>query len=65
MALDKKIPQENRLASYRLEGETYEEYKVRRKLAKEAIKQYLRGTVVWNSSVQGTYIRPKNKGGTE
>lgn len=62
MALDEKIPQENRLAPYRLEGEKYEDYKLRRKLAKQAIKQYLRGTVVWNSSVQGTYIKNKEIG---
>ena len=30
----------------RMEGETYEKYKIRRKAEQQMVKQYLRGTVV-------------------
>ena len=46
-------------APYRLEGESYEDYKIRRKAIKEATKQYLKGKMVWPSKGEfmnaGTY----------
>jgi muconolactone delta-isomerase len=46
-------------APYRLEGESYEDYKVRRKAIKEATKRYLKGKMVWPSKGEyyslGTY----------
>ena len=44
-------------ASYRLEGETYEEYKARRKLIKTIEKQKLKGKHVWPSKLMGTYYK--------
>ena len=44
------MTEENRrlLTPQRLEGETREEYKARRKAVGKAIKQYLKGRTVWN-----------------
>ena len=37
-----------------------EDYKLRRKLAKSAIKEYLRGRIVWRSFSFGTFVKNKN-----
>ena len=58
----KKYIEENkdRLSQSRLKGEDFEDYKLRRKLAKSAIKEYLRGRLVWKSFSFGTFVKNKN-----
>jgi hypothetical protein len=41
----------------RNEGETYEEYKARRKLIKQVDKQRLKGKHVWPSKLMGTFYK--------
>tara|TARA_R100000458_G_C8276977_1_gene252410 strand:- start:4691 stop:4876 length:186 start_codon:yes stop_codon:yes gene_type:complete len=50
----------DRLSQSRLKGEDFEDYKLRRKLAKSAIKEYLRGRLVWKSFSFGTFVKNKN-----
>lgn len=42
----------------REENESYEDYRKRRIKSQKALKVYLKGRVLWNSSVQGTYYNP-------
>ncbi len=42
---------------YRLENETREEYKNRRKVCKMFEKAKLKGQLYWDSSQRGTYIK--------
>ena len=42
-------------APYRLEGESYEEYKARRKAVNAIDKRRLKGKVLWHSKVLGSY----------
>jgi len=53
---DKSVEREFKFSSspVRQEGETYEEYKARRKLIKKLEKQKLNGTLVWPSGLMGT-----------
>jgi len=44
-------------AAYRLEGESYEEYKARQKMLKALQKRHLKGTKLWPSHIMGTYYR--------
>ena len=41
----------------RQEGETFEEYKARRKMLKAIQKQKLKGTVLWPSKFMGKYTK--------
>jgi len=43
----------------RMEGESFEDYKERRKISKIITKFKLRGNVVWNSYNKGTYRKLK------
>ena len=45
----------------RLETETFDEYKVRRKNANEQLQQFSKGRLIWNTREYGTYKTPKNK----
>lgn len=42
---------------HKLENETQEEYKQRRKVCKKFEKQRLKGLLYWDSSQRGTYIK--------
>ena len=44
-------------ASYRLEGEDFEEYKARRKMLNALQKQKLKGEKIWPSHVLGRYLK--------
>jgi|14BtaG_2_1085337.scaffolds.fasta_scaffold265094_1 hypothetical protein len=46
---------------HRLENETYEEYKNRRKVCKMFEKQKLKGYKFWDSSKRGTYTKEKEQ----
>jgi hypothetical protein len=41
----------------RLEGESFDNYKARLKDEQNILKTYKRGVMIWNSKVQGTYVR--------
>ena len=45
------------LRPQRSANESFEDYKIRRKAGRTLLKQYLKGDIVWQSSVQGTYVR--------
>ncbi|MCB1711299.1 MAG: hypothetical protein KDH96_02100 [Candidatus Riesia sp.] len=45
----------------RLKGESYEDYKKRRKAHNNELKAKLKPRLWWNSFKLGTYIRPKRK----
>tara|TARA_R110000824_G_scaffold357582_1_gene545140 strand:- start:1084 stop:1263 length:180 start_codon:yes stop_codon:yes gene_type:complete len=47
--------------SKRLENETFEEYKIRRKKLKKDLKFYLQGEIIWDSKLEGTYEIHKHK----
>lgn len=49
------------LCNERLEGETFEQYKERRRNVNSALRIYLRGTLVWKSKEYGSYKKPKSK----
>ena len=38
----------------RLEGESFDDYRLRRKEASDRLKKYLKGYIIWNN---GTYIK--------
>ncbi len=42
----------------RLEGESFEKYKIRRQESHETLKAEMKPKVFWNSSKQGTYRNP-------
>jgi len=44
---------------HRLEGESYEDYKNRRKVCKMFEKQRLKGYKFWNSNQRGTFTKEK------
>lgn len=44
------------MTNKRLEGESFKKYRERLKETKRAIKQYLKGSKLWDSPVQGTRI---------
>ena len=44
----------------RNEGELFDQYRIRRASENYRISNYLCGRVVWNSRVQGTYIRKRH-----
>ena len=54
---DKPIEKEFKFsgAAYRLEDESYEEYRARQKMLKALQKQKLKGEKIWQSHVLGTY----------
>lgn len=41
----------------RIEGESFEDYKLRRRNANSALKLYLKGQYIWE---KGTYIKAKH-----
>ncbi len=43
----------------RNEGETFADYKIRRRLMSLSTRIILRGKLFWDSKEQGTYIKPK------
>lgn len=43
----------------RLQNESNKDLKIRRKKQRLLLKAKLKGFIFWNSSVKGTYIRPK------
>jgi len=47
--------------SKRLENETFEEYKIRRKKIKKDLKFKLHGDIIWDSKLEGTYEIHKHK----
>jgi len=44
----------------RRDGESYEDYRTRRKGEQKALKVYLKGRLYWDSSKRGTYKIVKN-----
>lgn len=60
-----KITDKVNISNKRLEGESFEEYKKRRKIVKEIIKKYVSGRVIWQPNlpigstgqVAGPYIK--------
>jgi hypothetical protein len=46
-------------APERLEGESFEQYKMRRAMGNAQIKVNAKGRMFWNSQEQGTYIKAK------
>lgn len=42
----------------RLEGETYEEYRIRRITAHKFNKMNAKGVLIWNSAGKNTYVKP-------
>ena len=46
--------------SYRKEDEKYDDYKQRLKEENKFVKNYLRGTNIWNASTHSTYRKPKD-----
>lgn len=45
----------------RVKNETYEQYRIRRCSANYHIKDLLSGTLVWNSTIKGTYRKNVKK----
>lgn len=45
----------NSIKPERLDGESFEDYKLRRKINNISIKYWLRGRMFWDSSKKGTY----------
>lgn len=45
----------------RLQNELYMNYRMRREHSKMAIKDMMKGRVIWDSSTKGTYRRKSNK----
>jgi hypothetical protein len=59
---DKSVEKEFKFSSspVRQEGESYEEYKARRKLIKQIEKNKLKGKLVWPSQLMGTKFKEFN-----
>jgi len=59
---DKSVEKEFKFSSspVRQEGESYEEYKARRKLIKQIEKDKLKGKLVWPSQLMGTKFKEFN-----
>ena len=59
---DKSVEKEFKFSSspVRQEGETYEEYKARRKLIKQIDKNKLKGKLLWPSQLMGTKFKEFN-----
>jgi hypothetical protein len=59
---DKSVEKEFKFSSspVRQEGESYEEYKARRKLIKKIEKDKLKGKLVWPSRLMGTKFKEFN-----
>jgi hypothetical protein len=49
----------------RNENESFEDYKIRRAAANEAVKALKRGVLFHDSYVYGTYTNPKKRAGKE
>ena len=45
--------------SKRKDGESYEAYKKRQRDEQRRLKAHLRGTIIWDSEKQGTFVRQK------
>jgi len=48
------------LTPKRLENESFEDYKIRRKVVAARVKDHLKGEVIWNSRENGTYRKKVN-----
>jgi len=57
----KKVKLYDTLAAHRLDTETHEEYRIRRRVNSNAIKKYLKGNMFWNSLYMGTLENEKLK----
>ena len=59
---DKSVEKEFKFSSspVRQEGESYEEYKARRKLIKQIEKNKLKGKILWPSKLMGTKFKEFN-----
>ena len=59
---DKSVEKEFKFSSspVRQEGESYEEYKARRKLIKQIDKNKLKGKILWPSQLMGTKFKEFN-----
>ncbi|MAG52633.1 MAG: hypothetical protein CMH62_01585 [Nanoarchaeota archaeon] len=59
---DKSVEKEFKFSAspVRQEGETYEEYKARRKLIKQIDKNKLKGKILWPSQLMGTKFKEFN-----
>jgi hypothetical protein len=44
------------LQPQRMQGESYEDYKARRTAANKAVKQALKGRLIWDSAVRGQWF---------
>lgn len=44
----------------RLADESYQEYQIRRELENRLLKRYLKGRLIHNSKLEGTYVRQKD-----
>ena len=53
-ALSEPLKSSDLLSPARLPGESYEEYKARRRIMKEAQKTAMSGRKIWDSKTQGT-----------
>ena len=45
------------LSNKRMENESFEDYKKRRKENKKRIKWHLKGEMIWESKIDGTYTK--------
>lgn len=54
-----KMPEITPNVGVRGKEEDFNTYKLRRLFENLMIKKHLRGTCIWNSKVQGTYIKNK------
>lgn len=45
----------------RLKDEEYDVYRIRRDLENAFLKERKKGSLVWNSSMQGTYRKPQDE----
>jgi hypothetical protein len=57
----KEIKLYDSIVPHRLEGETHEEFRVRRKINNGLIKKHLKGTMFWNSAFMGSLENEKLK----
>ena len=51
----------NLLKPYRFENESYEDYKKRREFTNYAVKQHLKGKLIWDSAIKGTYRKDDSR----
>jgi hypothetical protein len=53
------MSEQNVLVPYRMDGESFEDYKFRQKEVNKYYKKLLEGSLFWDSKEQGTYHKEK------